>query len=147
MSADNYIAILTTPTADGTGFEYRVTVLQDSDTYGMGGFAAKYQAGDRSQSMIEEAQLLWEGTGLFKDLDAAFAYAGEYENTHVVEYGIQEFQLPQVYPPCSDCNKTHPDRMGRCECGACCYKHSKSMHDPDYPIFKCLKCKKTFFWD
>jgi hypothetical protein len=60
MSADNFIALLITPAEDG-GKEYRVTILQDSDSYGEEGFALLYQQGRRDH-LINDARELWAGS-------------------------------------------------------------------------------------
>jgi len=57
-------------------------------------------------------------------------------------------ETQQEIKVCSQCGSVHSDpEISFCECGACLYKHSKQIPDSDLPLFKCLKCRKTVFWD
>lgn len=48
---------------------------------------------------------------------------------------------------CSECKEKHEIIAFCTQCGACLYKHSKSLNDTEYPLFECTECSKVNFWD
>lgn len=48
---------------------------------------------------------------------------------------------------CVECNREEVDKAVCEKCGACLYKNSKQIPNEHYPLFECLKCGQTNFWD
>ena len=48
---------------------------------------------------------------------------------------------------CTECKEFH-EAVSFCEkCGACLYQHSTQIKNDMYPLFECLRCGQTNFWD
>jgi hypothetical protein len=96
MSADNFMAILATPTEDKQGFEYRVTMLYESDHNQEGAFGSLYQSGERA-SLMTEARELWADCEVFTTEDAAHDFVDREEGSEIIEYGRAYYELPEPF--------------------------------------------------
>lgn len=96
MSADNFLAILGTPTEDGKGMEYRVTMLFDSDHNQEGEFCWLYNEGERATLMIR-ARELWADCEVYPTEDAAHDFIDQEETSEVIEYGRAFYELPEPF--------------------------------------------------
>jgi len=92
MSADNFMAILSTPADNGR--EFRVTMLYDSDSYQEGGFCSRHGNGER-EALMDMARELWADPEFTStNEESAWDFALNFCDNHVVEYGVQFFDLP-----------------------------------------------------
>jgi hypothetical protein len=80
---------------------------------------------------------------IHQKIDEHFANITEEQlDKNLIEAGIDIYQQK-----CSECNDVH-ERIAFCrECNSCLYKHSKSLNNTQYPLFKCTICGTVNFWD
>jgi hypothetical protein len=93
MSADNFMAILVTPTADGKGSEWRVGELRASEAWHRTGFDGLYES-KKFEELKSWAYEVWFESEVYSTEEEAFSYAHDYENNNIVEYGSSAYEFP-----------------------------------------------------